>query len=89
MIKKRKPNNLSSEEQEILSAYEKGTLKQESVPVSMIKAARDLTRKNKNINIRISETDLESIKRIAETEGLPYQTLIGSVLHKYAATYHK
>ena len=41
------------------------------------------TRKNKNINIRLSELDLERIRSRAEREGLPYQTLITSVLHKY------
>ncbi|MBN2018459.1 MAG: hypothetical protein JW794_10085 [Candidatus Cloacimonetes bacterium] len=84
MIKKRTSSVLTAEETEILSAYEKGTLKQGSVPASMVKTAREMMRKKRNINIRISESDLESIKKIAEREGLPYQTLIGSVLHKFA-----
>ena len=42
-------------------------------------------RKNRNINIRLSEQDLEQIKSRAEREGLPYQTLISSVLHKYVS----
>jgi predicted DNA binding CopG/RHH family protein len=42
-------------------------------------------RKNKNINIRLSEMDLERIKSRADREGLPYQTLISSVLHKYVS----
>ena len=41
--------------------------------------------KSRNINIRISEHDLEQVKRRAEREGLPYQTLISSVLHKYVS----
>lgn len=40
-------------------------------------------RKSKNINIRISEYDLANLKRKAEAEGIPYQTLITSILHKY------
>jgi len=48
-----------------------------------IEAILDVTRKTKNINIRISQLDLENIKRNAEQEGIPYQTLITSVLHKY------
>ena len=48
-----------------------------------IEAILDVTRKTKNINIRISQLDLENIKRNAEQEGIPYQTLIASVLHKY------
>jgi len=40
-------------------------------------------RKTRNINIRISEYDLSNLKRRAEAEGIPYQTLIASILHKY------
>ncbi len=40
-------------------------------------------KKSKRINIRLSEADLESLQRKALEEGLPYQTLISSVLHKY------
>ena len=43
------------------------------------------SRKTRNINIRISERDLYTVKRRAEREGLPYQTLISSVLHKYVS----
>ena len=39
--------------------------------------------KNKRVNIRLSEKDLEEIKIRALEEGIPYQTLMGSVLHKY------
>ena len=42
-------------------------------------------RKDRRINIRISSKDLEAIQKRALEEGLPYQTLIGSLLHKYAA----
>jgi predicted DNA binding CopG/RHH family protein len=47
------------------------------------KAASKHLKKNTRINIRLSSTDLNFIKRIAADEGLPYQTLIASVLHKY------
>ncbi len=40
-------------------------------------------RKNQAISLRLSEFDLELLKKKAESEGLPYQTLITSVLHKY------
>ena len=50
-----------------------------------IETILDTTRKTKNINIRISQQDLESLRRSAEQEGIPYQTLISSVLHKYLA----
>jgi predicted DNA binding CopG/RHH family protein len=48
-----------------------------------IEALLDGARKTKNINIRISEYDLERLKSISAQEGLPYQTLISSVLHKF------
>jgi len=49
------------------------------------KVAINSLRKDMRINIRISSVDLEHIKRKAVHDGLPYQTLITSVLHKYAA----
>jgi len=79
---------LNKEEKEILEAYEKGVFK--SVPNVKKKIARyreyakSTLLKNKRINIRISERDLVHIQRKAVEEGLPYQTLISSLLHKYA-----
>jgi predicted DNA binding CopG/RHH family protein len=40
-------------------------------------------RKTKNVNIRISESDLVRLKQRSQEEGLPYQTLISSVLHRF------
>jgi predicted DNA binding CopG/RHH family protein len=45
--------------------------------------AKATFRKDKRINIRISEKDLVGLQKKALQEGLPYQTLIASVLHKY------
>ena len=45
--------------------------------------AADTIRKEERVNIRISVQDLRQLQRIALREGLPYQTLISSVLHKY------
>jgi len=79
---------LNKEEKEILKAYEKGGFK--SVPDVKREIARyreyakSTLLKNKRINIRISERDLIHIQRKAVEEGLPYQTLISSLLHKYA-----
>lgn len=42
-------------------------------------------RKDRRVNIRISTKDLETIQKRALEEGLPYQTLISSLLHKYVA----
>ncbi len=80
---------LDKEEKEILEAYEKGEFS--AIPDSRKKIAEykkysaHALQKNKRINIRISERDLLRIKRKAVEEGLPYQTLISSMLHKFAA----
>lgn len=47
--------------------------------------ARATFRKAKRINIRISERDLVDLQRRAIREGIPYQTLIASILHKYVS----
>ncbi|MGB8212566.1 MAG: hypothetical protein WCE68_03305 [Anaerolineales bacterium] len=47
--------------------------------------ARATFRKDKRVNIRISEKDLLDLQRRALREGIPYQTLIASVLHKYTS----
>ena len=45
--------------------------------------ARQALRKNRRINIRLSEFDVEALQGKAVQEGIPYQTLMTSVLHKY------
>jgi predicted DNA binding CopG/RHH family protein len=57
-------------------------------PVSMKKRRQvekilESARKTKNVNIRISESDLARLKQRSLEEGLPYQTLISSVLHRF------
>lgn len=78
---------LNKEEKEMLSAYEKGEFK--SVPnvkkeiEKYRRYAKYTLQKNKRMNIRISERDLIHIQRKAVEEGLPYQTFISSILHKF------
>lgn len=48
-------------------------------------SARDTLREDQRVNIRITRQDLEAIRKLAMTEGISYQTLIASVLHKYVA----
>jgi predicted DNA binding CopG/RHH family protein len=50
-----------------------------------VRYARETFKKDRRVNIRISTRDLEAIQKRALEEGLPYQTLISSLLHKYAA----
>ena len=79
---------LDPEESEILRAYEEGRLRRTSDSSGEAQrleaAARETLRKDKRINIRLPSHDLVQIKRLAAREGVPYQTFISSILHKYA-----
>jgi len=73
-------------EQEVLGAYEKGKLKSVATKAELAKlkaAARATAIKDRRVNIRLSSGDLSDIQVKALKEGIPYQTLIASVLHKY------
>ena len=73
-------------EKDILSAYEDGRLKSVATRAELTKfksAARATAIKDRRVNIRLSTGDLQDIQAKALAEGLPYQTLIASVLHKY------
>ncbi|MEA2110155.1 MAG: hypothetical protein U9P07_12150 [Pseudomonadota bacterium] len=85
MAEKQKQMNLDDYENEILEAYENGRLKPSETKTDFQAIARNTMKKNRKINIRISENDLSALQRKAAREGIPYQTLIGSVLHKYAS----
>ena len=77
---------LSKEEKEILASYERGewvSVKTPKKVASYREAARRTFAKDKRVNIRISGKDLEMIQERALIEGIPYQTLMSSVLHKY------
>ncbi|MGB7451178.1 MAG: hypothetical protein WBM36_03520 [Lysobacterales bacterium] len=77
---------LNKEEKEILESYEKDEWVSVSKPANIAKymaAAKATFKKDKRVNIRISEVDLELLQERALIEGLPYQTLMSSVWHKY------
>jgi predicted DNA binding CopG/RHH family protein len=80
-------NKLSSEEREILEAFEKGKLKRSKKAANTQKRhqeyAEAMFRKDARINIRLSSKDLRGLQKRALAEGIPYQTLIASILHKY------
>jgi len=76
-------------ENEILEAYESDKLIISESSIDYQTIARNTMKKNRKINIRISENDLSALQRRAAREGLPYQTLIGSVLHKYVSGFLK
>lgn len=78
---------LNKEEKAILKSVEKGEWKSVAGVEGKIKKyqayARAAFRKDRRVNIRIAEKDLLGIQKKATEEGLPYQTLISSILHKF------
>jgi len=84
---KRHKQKLSSEEQDILDAFESGQLKsisnvrQEKKRIQTIAKAHGL--KNRRVSLRMSEWDFTRIQEEALKEGLPYQSLLSSIIHKY------
>lgn len=80
---------LDAEEKEISKAVEEGKANKISLDDktrrTYAEAAQFTLNKTKNINIRLSERMLYRLKMKAMEEGIPYQTLVGSILHKYAA----
>ncbi|MBI5586238.1 MAG: antitoxin [Deltaproteobacteria bacterium] len=82
---------LDEEERDILESFERG----EWVPVKDKKKeikklqeyARNTLQKDRRINIRMSSKDLDQVQVIAAQEGIPYQTLISSIIHKYVSGY--
>jgi len=82
-----KMSRLDQEEQEVLEAFEAGKLEPSTDAMDVQKRHREyaeaLLRKDARINIRLSSKDLRGLQKRALAEGIPYQTLIASVLHKY------
>jgi len=80
---------LEKEEKELLESMDKGEWKSirrvKSETKRYQKYAESTFKKDRRINIRISRKDLEAIQKRALEEGLPYQTLISSLLHKYVS----
>jgi predicted DNA binding CopG/RHH family protein len=80
-------SKLNREEQEILDKFESGALKRVKGTAAAIKAHREIAeatfKKDARINIRLSSRDLRALQARALKEGIPYQTLVSSVLHKY------
>ena len=79
-------SKLDPYELEVLQAYESGKLKPIASKAELQRmqaAARATAIKDKRVNIRLSSIDLLDIQAKALEEGMPYQTLIASVLHKY------
>ena len=78
---------LDKEEKEMLDSFERGEWKQVKNVKTEIKKHREYARKtlkkDKRVNIRISSKVLEEIQALAVENGIPYQTLMTSILHRY------
>jgi predicted DNA binding CopG/RHH family protein len=76
-------------EEEILASFERGEWKpvrNQKGEIARFRAAAEATLlKDKRVNIRISSRDLEGLQAKAAEEGVPYQTLMTSVLHKFVS----
>ena len=81
--------DLERDEQDLLDSFEQGEWR--TVPDAegekrrYIRGARSTLQKDKRINIRLTAPDLEALQARALEEGIPYQTLAASVLHKYVS----
>ncbi|MCI0794477.1 MAG: antitoxin [Chloroflexi bacterium] len=79
--------NLDQEERELLESFERDEWRSVAGRESEFERYREYAlstfKKDKRVNIRISTKDLEALQTRALEEGIPYQTLMASVLHKY------
>ncbi len=80
-------SKLDREEQEILTAFESGSLKRsDDINNQLVRhreAAEAQFKKDARINIRLASRDVRALQARALREGIPYQTLVASVLHKF------
>lgn len=80
-------SSLDRDEREILDAYREDRLERFGLSAEELEgyraAARAVARKDQRVNIRMTSTDLRDLRVRAVQEGVPYQTLMSSVLHKY------
>ena len=83
---KRRELSLDQEEVQILQDFERGEFESlrnfKDEKRRLETTAKSALQKDKRINIRISSRDLKRIQKRADMEGIPYQTLISSTIHK-------
>jgi predicted DNA binding CopG/RHH family protein len=80
-------SNFDAEEQDILNAFETGRLQRSEHVERELESHRAIAaatfKKDARINIRLSSKDLRALQARALKEGIPYQTLVSSILHKF------
>jgi len=86
-LKKKAFEPIDNEEKELFESLENGDWKPvknlEKEKEKAVQAARNTLKKDKRINLRLSQKDYHQIQIKAIEEGIPYQTLISSLVHKY------
>lgn len=84
---------MNNEEKDILDSFEQDQWRPAKNRKREVKKlqqyARNTLQKDKRINIRMSSADLDRVRVIATQQGIPYQTLISSIIHKYVSGYLK
>ena len=80
-----KKNDFTEEEKELLESLESGEWVSSNTESKdfYVQAARNTLKKDARLNIRMSSHDIVALKAKAASEGMPYQTLISRVLHKF------
>ncbi len=80
-------DTMNEEERDILDRFERGELRSAPGAEQEIEEARQAARntfnKTKRVNLRVTERDFNLAHSRAREEGIPYQTLLSSVIHKY------
>ena len=82
-------DKLTQDERELLESVESGdwrSVKDRNRQIAKYRTFAEATfKKDRRINIRISSSDLAALQKRALQEGIPYQTLVASILHKYVS----
>ena len=82
-------HDLDAEEQDILDRFERGELRPAPDAAREMEAAREAARstfkKTRRVNLRVTERDYMLVHAKAREEGIPYQTLLSSIIHKYVS----
>jgi predicted DNA binding CopG/RHH family protein len=82
-------NKLNAEEQEILTAFERGQLKKVENVAAEIREHQQVAEATLNSlpvdQIPLSVSDWQNLQQLAASEGIPYSSLVARILHKYVS----
>lgn len=88
-----KNTGVNNQEKDVLDSYEQDQwrpVKNRKREIKRLQQyAQNTLQKDKRINVRMSSKDLDRVRVIATQQGIPYQTLISSIIHKYVSGYLK